>query len=181
MIVAAAAEEFATQGIDGTTTAAICQRAGIGSGTFFHYFPTKQAAFLAVFADDVPRVEDLCARALATADADVGLDLLLDHLLAEVADPLAPGLASAAVLQANRDPELARVLVSLDDRLARALTTILQRVRRRSGRQLAFSAPATARWIQRLVDATHLGTGAVPRATEVAELRRIIAWLIGRG
>jgi len=176
-IVEAAAVEFARNGIDGTSTAAICKRAGIGSGTLFHYFATKQEIARAVFADDIPQVEELCARALAEPDADRGLDMMIDHLLDELVDPLAPGLASAATIQANRDPDFAAVLQTIDDMVRRTLTTLLRRIGK--GRSLPLPAASAARWIQGLVDAGHLGIVDGPRAQTVKELRRIVAWLSG--
>jgi AcrR family transcriptional regulator len=176
-IVAAAAVEFARNGIDGTSTAAICKRAGIGSGTLFHYFATKQEIVRAVFADDIPQVEQLCARALAEPDPDRGLDLMIDHLLDELVDPLAPGLASAATIQANRDPDFAAVLLAIDDMVRRTLTTLLRRLGK--GRSLPLPAASAARWIQGLVDAGHLGIIDGPRTQTVRELRRIVAWLSG--
>ena len=50
VIIDAALTCFAAHGYAGTTTAAICREAGIGSGTFFHYFPTKQSLLLAILA-----------------------------------------------------------------------------------------------------------------------------------
>ncbi|MEU4365648.1 TetR/AcrR family transcriptional regulator [Promicromonospora sp. NPDC023987] len=50
VIIDAALTVFAERGYDGATTAEICRRAGIGSGTFFHYFPTKLALLLAILA-----------------------------------------------------------------------------------------------------------------------------------
>jgi len=178
-IVTAAAVEFARNGIDGTSTAAICRRAGIGSGTLFHYFATKQEIVRAVFADDIPHVEELCARALAEPDPDRGLDVLIDHLLDELVDPLAPGLASAATIQANRDPDFAAVLQTIDGMVRRTLTTLLRRVGRLPGRSLPLPAASAARWIQGLVDAGHLGIVDGPRAQTVKELRRIVGWLKG--
>jgi AcrR family transcriptional regulator len=179
-IVAAAAEEFAAHGIDGTSTAAICRRAGIGSGTLFHYFKTKPEIFHAVFADDLPLVTRLCEQALAEPDPDTGLDVLIDHLISEISHPLAPGLASAAALQANRDPDFARLLVTMDEQMLRTIATILRRVEAKPGRTLAFPSRSTARWIQNLVDASHLGIIEGPRARTVQELRRVVAWLVGR-
>lgn len=175
-IVAAAATEFAAGGIEGTSTARICRRAGIGSGTLFHYFATKQEIFHAVFADDLPRVTDLCARATAALDPDSGIDLLVDHLVDELTDPLAPGLASAAYLQANRDPAFAQMLATTDATRQAAFHTLLSRV----DRTLVLGVPATARWIQGLVDAAHLGADEVPAAETAAQLRRIIDWLLAR-
>ncbi|HEY3505226.1 MAG TPA: TetR/AcrR family transcriptional regulator [Actinocatenispora sp.] len=179
-IVAAAAVEFAERGIDATSTAAICRRAGIGSGTLFHYFGTKREIVHAVFADDLPRVEALCARALADDDPDRGLDLIVDHLLAELADPLAPGLATAAALQAGRDADFAAMLAATDTRIRASLATLLRRANRQTGRSLPLPPASAARWIHGLVDAGHLGVVDGPRARTARELRRIADWLAGR-
>ena len=45
-ILRAAGECFAQQGYDGTGVAAICHRAGVTKGGFYHHFPSKQAVFL---------------------------------------------------------------------------------------------------------------------------------------
>jgi AcrR family transcriptional regulator len=49
-ILDAAYRQFALAGYDRTTTAAICRDAGISSGTFFHYFPTKLAVMTGILA-----------------------------------------------------------------------------------------------------------------------------------
>ncbi|MGV9800565.1 TetR/AcrR family transcriptional regulator [Mycobacterium sp. NPDC003449] len=179
-IMAAAATEFGHNGFDGTSTAAICKRAGIGSGTLFHYFATKQEIVRAIFADDIPRLQELCARAAALPDPDQGLDLLIDHLLDELTDPLAPGLASAATIQANRDPDFAAVLTTLDDTIGGALTALLRRVAKLPGRSLPLPPASSSRWIRSLIDAGHLGIVDGPRDRTVKELRHIVGWLIGR-
>src|ERR1700687_3191944 len=178
--VAAPALAFAANGIDGTSTAAICRRAGIGSGTLFHYFPTKQEIVHAVFADGLPSLAELCERALAEPDPDLGLNLVIDHLLGELIDPLAPGRASAAAVQANRDPEFASVLTTIDATVQRTLTTLLRRAQKIPGRALPLPPTSAARWIQNLVDAGHLGVLDGLRGRTVKELRLIVAWLSGR-
>lgn len=178
-IVAAAAAEFAAHGVDGTSTARICRRAGIGSGTLFHYFATKRDIFHAVFADDLPRVTALCAQALAAPDPDTGLDLIVGQLVEEVTDPLAPGLAAAAYLEGGRDPEFGRLIARIDDTRRTALATILGRLADLPGRRPVFPPAPTAHWIQGLVDAGHLGADP-DRDGTAAELRRIVDWLVGR-
>ncbi|SDT41821.1 TetR/AcrR family transcriptional regulator [Microlunatus soli] len=177
-IVAAAAIEFAANGVEGTSTAAVCRRAGIGSGTLFHYFGTKQELFRAIFADDLPRITELSAAATAEADPDAGVQMITDHLIAEVADPLSPGLTSAALLQVNRDPQLAAVLTETDDLIRRALTALLRRSARKPGRSLPFRPAPTARWIQSVIDAAHLSESSNRRRT-TSELRTIVGWLTG--
>ncbi|POX39406.1 TetR family transcriptional regulator [Streptomyces sp. Ru73] len=181
LILHAAAEEFAAHGVDGTSTAAICRRAGIGSGTLFHYFATKRDIFHALFADDLPRNAEACDRALAAARPGDGLDGLVDHLLADLADPLVPGLLAAAVFQANRDDEFARMIAADEARVRAALGTLAERLAA-EGRPLAFPPARVAGWIQRLVDAAYLSAGEdrFDAAEHAAELRRIIDWLVGR-
>lgn len=179
-IVAAAAVEFAAHGIDGTSTARICRQAGVGSGTLFHYFATKQELFSAVFADDLPAVRELAARALGEPDPDTALDLLIDHFVEELTDPLAPGLAAAAYLQGNRDPRFARMLGEVDAVRRGALTIVLRRMSETPDRTLPLPVPATARWIQGLVDASHLQPAEESRTDAAGQLRRIVDWLAGR-
>ncbi|MFW6723355.1 TetR/AcrR family transcriptional regulator [Streptomyces sp. MAR4 CNY-716] len=98
-ILAAAAQEFAANGMDGTSTARICRRAGIGSGTLFPSFPTKKAIFHALYADDLARTAQIRDRALAADDPREGFALLFERLTADFDDPRAPGLIAAALLR----------------------------------------------------------------------------------
>jgi AcrR family transcriptional regulator len=180
-ILEAAAAEFAAHGVDGTSTAGICRRAGIGSGTLFHYFPTKRDIFHALFSDDVARNAEIREQALAAEQPGAGLDMLVEHLIADLADPLVPGLMAAALIQMNRDDEFAQ-LISVDEHRTRdTLTTLLRRMAD-EGHRLAFTPHRAAGWIQRLIDATYLTAGDrdFDPVAEAAELRQVIAWLVGR-
>ncbi len=48
-ILAAAVDCFTRTGYDASSVAAICARAGVSKGAFYHHFPSKQAAFMALF------------------------------------------------------------------------------------------------------------------------------------
>lgn len=178
-ILRAAAGEFAANGMDGTSTSAICRRAGISSGALFHYFKTKRAIFHALFAEDLERGAAVCAQAVAESDPQAGFDLLLDHLCADFTDPQAPGLMAAALLQCYRDEEFAQLLTADGERVHAALTNLLKRLGGNGGEAL-FDAGATAAWIQRLVDATYLAMGGegFDAETQTRQLRRIIALLL---
>ncbi|RZS32288.1 TetR family transcriptional regulator [Herbihabitans rhizosphaerae] len=177
-ILRAAADEFAEAGVDGTSTSAICKRAGIGSGTLFHYFPTKRDIVHALFAAGFERNAGVCERALAEKSAEDGFRLLVDNLVADLGNPHAPGLTVAALLQAIRDDEFAEKL-DADQKLTR--DTLAALLRRRSGTPPVFSPERTAAWILRVVNATYMSAGepGFVADEEIAELRRLIDSLAG--
>jgi AcrR family transcriptional regulator len=180
-ILAAAAQEFAASGVDGTSTARICRRARIGSGTLFHYFPTKRKIFHAVFADELARNAEACREALAAADAEAGLDLVIRRLAGDLTDPLVPGLAAAALLQANRDPEFAAMLAADEAQTLITLTALLERMAARR-RRSAFPPRRAARWIMTTIDAVFLAAveDDFDSAAHTAELWQVVGWLAGR-
>ena len=75
-ILSAAYRQFATNGYDRTTTAAICREAGISSGTFFHYFPTKLDALVGVLLAGVETTRGELQRITA---ASPGLAAVLNY------------------------------------------------------------------------------------------------------
>jgi len=56
-IVAATRELLAEAGLEGTTLQAICDRAGIRSGSFYNIFPTKEDAILRVVGEAIAAVD----------------------------------------------------------------------------------------------------------------------------
>ncbi|MFC3743821.1 TetR/AcrR family transcriptional regulator [Paractinoplanes deccanensis] len=75
-LLAAAAREFAERGPD-ASVADIARRAGIGKGTVFRHFPTKEDLLAAVVLD---RIEDLAALAARLANADDAGAALLEFM-----------------------------------------------------------------------------------------------------
>jgi AcrR family transcriptional regulator len=65
-LLAVATEAFAEDGADASLDA-IARRAGVGSGTLYRHFPTREALIMAVYR---ARVEETCARGTALRDAD---------------------------------------------------------------------------------------------------------------
>jgi AcrR family transcriptional regulator len=179
-IIGAAAQEFAENGIDATSTASICRRAGIGSGTLFHYFSTKRDIVHAMFADDLQTNARACEAALVDRDPAAGLGGLLTHLLRDLGDPLVPGLMATALLQVNRDAEFAALLAADQDLIRATLIRLLERLGQR-GAHPRFPPASTAGWIQRLIDAAFLGAGDpdFEAQRQAAELRRIVAFIVG--
>lgn len=95
VIIDAALTVLAQRGYDGTTTAAICKQARIGSGTFFHYFPTKLDVLLAILTLGTQEVGEARARYAGRTDA---LGVVLDIVRQgadDAADPRMPGFVRA--------------------------------------------------------------------------------------
>lgn len=95
VIIDAALTCFAAEGYEGATTAAICRTAGIGSGTFFHYFPTKADLLIAVLELGT---EETRAWFAGQAGRPDGVDVVRDwivHTADELADPRLPGFVRA--------------------------------------------------------------------------------------
>jgi AcrR family transcriptional regulator len=59
-LLAAALQAFTEHGADDASLDEIARRAGVGIGTLYRHFPTRQTLLEAVYRD---QVEDLCARA----------------------------------------------------------------------------------------------------------------------
>ncbi|GAA1716725.1 TetR/AcrR family transcriptional regulator [Isoptericola hypogeus] len=94
-IVDAGLTVLAERGYEGATTAAICREAGIGSGTFFHYFATKTDLVLAILElGTADTVEKAAAHEGRTDPAGVLLDVL-GGWADDAADPRIPGFVRA--------------------------------------------------------------------------------------
>lgn len=73
LLLAAAADEFAERGLD-ASVADIARRAGVGKGTVFRHFPTKDDLLAAIVLD---RIDELTAAGLRLQEsADPGAALL---------------------------------------------------------------------------------------------------------
>ena len=118
-VLTAAREAFAELGF-GVPLDVIAERAGVGPGTVYRHFPTKEALFEAV---TLARVQDLVVVARVgaeSADPGAALDAFLARLAAEAAAkrdlPDALGGAGAAAVALART----ELHAALDDLLARA-------------------------------------------------------------
>lgn len=65
-ILDAAQALFAEQGFDAAGVAAICQRANVSKGAFYHHFASKQALFVALLDQWLAGLDDGMAAAAAT-------------------------------------------------------------------------------------------------------------------
>jgi len=123
-LVEAALDCLVDLGVAGTTTAAVCARAGVSSGALFNHFPSK-AALLGAAAEQVLGVAVAQYVARFTDSAERSADVLGDavRLLWQIhAEPRLSAVLElfvsartdadlAAALQAVNEPHTARVLV----------------------------------------------------------------------
>ncbi|WP_307815834.1 TetR/AcrR family transcriptional regulator [Myceligenerans indicum] len=120
VIIDAALTVFAARGYDGATTAAICREARIGSGTLFHYFPTKLAVLLGILDQGTREVRESAAAHAGREDPLAVLLEIVGQVADEVADPRAAGFVRAAggvmhlpevaeALEADADAQRARI------------------------------------------------------------------------
>lgn len=72
LLLAAAADEFAEHGLE-ASVADIARRAGIGKGTVFRHFPTKDDLIAAIVLDRVDRLRAIGERLLTAEDAGAAL------------------------------------------------------------------------------------------------------------
>lgn len=153
-ILEAAAVVFAERGFDGTTTAAICASAGIGSGTLFHYFPDKAAIFRALFTDDLDRTRAF-VDGLDAGDPLAAVYALIEHRSADAGSPLVPGLLVAAILRASQDDEFAALIDEDEACLRQTFARLLRSAIAKRQVDPRLDPVRTARWICGLIDALY--------------------------
>jgi AcrR family transcriptional regulator len=151
VIIDAALTVFAERGYDGATTAEICRRAGIGSGTFFHYFPTKLELLLAILRLGTDETREQTEQYAGRTDA---LGVLLDMVANgadEAAEPRMPGFVQA-VAGVMHLPEVAAALDE-DTRAQREVLLPWVQMGQRTGEIRTDLTPARiTSWLYLLTD-----------------------------
>ncbi len=150
-IIDAALTCFAAEGFDRTTTATICRTAGIGSGTLFHYFPTKLSVLLAI-------IELGTNETAAWFEAQRGrsdpVGVLLDHVAHtanEGADPRVGGFVRA-VGGVMSDAKVAAALEQDETALREGLLPWVEAAQHSGGIRNDLPAGRLTDWIMVLLD-----------------------------
>ena len=121
-LLAAAGAAFAERGADDVSLEEIARRAGVGIGTLYRHFPTRQALLEAVYRD---QVDALDARAAELIQADSPAPALAEWVAALVTFGKAKRSLTTALLEVlDKDSEL---LSSCRDVLCGATDALLER------------------------------------------------------
>jgi AcrR family transcriptional regulator len=177
-IIEAAVVLFASKGFAETTTADICQAAGISTGSLFHYFPSKQAVFYGIWELDRTEWDEVMAAADADPDPWAALMAIVDKLAADAAEPIMAGLLVEVIAQAHRDPGFAAGLAENDRRQISGVARLIRRLREAGLADPGLPDEEAARWVLTLTD-SFLGRGYPEPERDidaaVATAREIIA------
>ena len=122
----AAAEVFAEKGYEKAGVAEIARRAGVGAGTVYRHFPTKEALFTAVFEDRVATISFIAGDRDSKAIVDqvdphmIGIrhgDFYAKRLIQDIG--LAPqnGVVRVSMVHYNTLDEVDRLIAALEPAL----------------------------------------------------------------
>lgn len=161
-LLASAARLFVEQGLDATVDM-IAKDAGVGMGTLYRHFPTREALIEAAYRTQLDAVCDAAADLVASVDASVALrtwmDRFVDYMTAKrsMTDALRAVISSGGnpfahsrqrllgALQALLDATLAAGVTRSDARVEDVLLSL-------SGVALAAGAPEQREQAGRLLD-----------------------------
>lgn len=142
---------FARHGYDGATTAAICREAGIGSGTFFHYFPSKVELLLAILALGSHETAGWFASQLGRTDPLAVIGDYVAHAADELADPRLPGFVRA-VGAVMTEPQVAQALARDDEVVRGGLRPWVAAAQRAGTLRDDLSPERLTEWVLAIID-----------------------------
>lgn len=122
LLIEAARDVFGKGG-SGASLEAVARQAGVGIGTLYRHFPTRQALFQAVFSRDVEEIVTLAERLQNTADPVAGLRYWLAANVAMV-ETKRGMLGALSLVITDEDREC---WSEMSVRMSRAIDRLLQR------------------------------------------------------
>lgn len=177
-IVDAALSVIAADGYAGATTAAICRAAGIGSGTFFHYFPTKDALLVGIL--ETGTAETTSFFEARQHDPLRVINDYVDKAVADLRDPRAAGFITA-VTGLTGNPEVAKALANDEQAVRDGLLPCVRTAQEAGDIRDDMDAARIVEWIVLLLDgfSGRVATSAeFDVAAEAATLREQVTLLL---
>jgi AcrR family transcriptional regulator len=127
-LLAAARRAFAELGYSKARVEDVVTRAGVGHGTFYAYFPNKQAALAALVREHAATLQELASQPWRAGDVRSSLAEVLGGL-ADLYDRDADMLVVWTEAAAN-DPELTEVLDEVRDQFVERIARNVERAAR---------------------------------------------------
>jgi AcrR family transcriptional regulator len=166
-LLKAALAAFAEHGADDASLEEIARRAGVGIGTLYRHFPTRQALLEAVYRD---QVEALRARADELCESDAPADALATWLRSLVAFSSTKHSLTTALLETlGKDSDL---LSACSTVICGAAETLLTRAQQAG----VVRADADPRDLIRLVHAVNLASQRGP--TDPGQTDRLLGLIL---
>lgn len=127
-ILNAALECFMRSGYDATGVAEICVRAEVSKGAFYHHFPSKQAAFLALLERWIQGLDRMMQELQATSASVPERLAAMSGLVGEVVQSSAGQLPLFLEFwrQAIKDPAIWQATIEPYGRFRAAFTALMQ-------------------------------------------------------
>lgn len=180
-ILDAALTCFAAHGYDGATTATICREAGIGSGTFFHYFPTRAAVLVSVLELGTRETADWFAGRQGAPDARGAVLDWVRWRADELVDPRVAGFVRAVGAVVD-DPGVAAALTADERAQTDGLLPLVRAAQADGQVRRDLSPDDLTSWLVLLVDgfvsriaADEHFTAEAQQATLVDAVERLLA------
>jgi AcrR family transcriptional regulator len=177
-LLAVAGSLFAEQGLSGTSIAQICAAAGVSSGQLFHYFPSKDAIFAALFENDAAEARAVFIEVGQWSDPFAALVEAVRRLAAPAGEVRVGALILDLIRRVERDAGLAAALIAEEDVKHDGLTALLVRAQASGQVDTALDPNEAARWIRSLIDATFLNSTEEPRDGLSMLLRTVRGFLV---
>ncbi|MBE0009999.1 MULTISPECIES: TetR/AcrR family transcriptional regulator [unclassified Arthrobacter] len=174
-IVRAASKQFATLGYQRSTTAGICRAAGVSSGTFFHYFPSKLDALVAVLNSGFKDLQDRLAQLEHDSgglEAVMSYTSMLETEIGETSYPVfVAGLAGV-----ESEASVATALSAETDLVSHFLIRNIEEGQHCGHIREDFQAHELATWVSWLLDgaAQTAATGPSPPGLQIHRGVRVI-------
>lgn len=150
-IIDAGLTAFSEHGYVGATTAVICRTAGIGSGTFFHYFPTKDALLVAILEHGAAETREFFTQRANGFDPRSVVFDYVERAVSDLRHPRAAGFI-AVVGGLTHRPEVARALREDDDAARAGLQATVRAAQEVQSVRGDMDAERLAEWILLLLD-----------------------------
>ena len=142
---------FSRRGYAGASTAAVCREAGISSGAFFHYFPTKASLLIAILEQSSHETREFFDEREDRADPVGVIWEYVDHELSSLEDPRAAGFIAAVGGTVPNDDVVA-ILREVDQRTREGLTGWVSKAQQAGVVRTDLSAERMASWIMLFIN-----------------------------